>query len=322
VLRNRIRVTLAPEHYGQKKPSDLRQFLRVVSIPWHSLWLNFKTGVAGLFCTYLITGWGSLLMYFGWIYGWQNSFNKNYEEAGYGVIISAIGVALFLFGTFYVLMAQVHHAVCGDRRAFFEFRFIWRLIQARSTAYFWLFVLIVFATIPIEVIRVGVLGENQFGNNENLTNGQVLAAFFAYLCAWSLLYFFPVWLLTRWLMARIYASAVMKVLREGDVPKEQLHPELAKLLDGMEVMPIPRVSTPLAYAVKKGSWWTYRKFVFAAMLVIAILWIFPGRYAGQFLNYVPFTGFMNTELVQVPTVGIIPYHLLTADPQEKGNPQE
>jgi hypothetical protein len=44
-------------------------------------------------------------------------------------------VALFVAAMVYVPMAQVHQAVTGDFRAFFEFRFVGRFIRARLRGY-------------------------------------------------------------------------------------------------------------------------------------------------------------------------------------------
>src|SRR5262249_14615278 len=121
LLRERLRALPAP---GQ--PGRLAQLL---SVPWHSLWRNFKIGFQGLFCTFLLTGWGCLLMLFSWEFGWLNSFNKGYEQAFLGPVTGFLGILLFVAAMFYVPMAQAHHAATGDYRAFFEFRFVWRLIQ-------------------------------------------------------------------------------------------------------------------------------------------------------------------------------------------------
>src|SRR5262249_19689664 len=59
-LRERIRATLQKPGPGGRPPSDLGVFLRWLTIPWFSLWQNFKTGILALFCVYLITGWGCL----------------------------------------------------------------------------------------------------------------------------------------------------------------------------------------------------------------------------------------------------------------------
>src|SRR5438445_5225371 len=42
----------------------------------HSLWLNFRVGVQGIFNTWVLTLPGCALMLFSWYDGWNNSFNK------------------------------------------------------------------------------------------------------------------------------------------------------------------------------------------------------------------------------------------------------
>ena len=59
----------------------MRQAFRALRLPWHALWLNFKIGLQATLCTWLLVGWGCLIMVFSWNFGWLNSFNKGYEES-------------------------------------------------------------------------------------------------------------------------------------------------------------------------------------------------------------------------------------------------
>ena len=98
-------------------------------------WVDLKVGCQALFCTFLLTGWGCGLTWFSWEYGWDNSFNKGYERAALGPLLGVGGILLCTLSLLYVPMAQVHHAVTGDYRAFFDFRFVWRLARARPLSY-------------------------------------------------------------------------------------------------------------------------------------------------------------------------------------------
>src|SRR5262249_22165497 len=141
LLRERIGTALAPGQPGRLG--------RALTVPWHSLWRNFKVGFQGLFCTFLLTGWGCLLMLFSCEFGWLNSFNKGYEQAVLGPVTGLLGIALFIAAMFYVPMAQAHQAATGDYRAFFEFRFVWSLIRARLGAYVGLAFLCVLVSLPL-----------------------------------------------------------------------------------------------------------------------------------------------------------------------------
>jgi hypothetical protein len=313
-LRERIGATLHKPSRGGRPPSDLRVLLRCLTIPWYSLWKNFKTGFLALFCMYLITGWGCLLMYFGWIYGWHNSFHKVYEEAGVGIGISLLGYLLLILALFYVPMAQVHQAVTGEVRAFFQFRFVWRLIQARATAYCWLAAVIALLSVPLELLKIGAAG---FGNDESLSDTQVLHNLQLYLF-WSSVFLFAALLLARRLAARVYASAVLGVLRQGWVTRAELNPKLAAWLDRLEIFPVPLAATtgPERVAMSFIRWCYRVGGIYVVMFFIWLLFV-AKVYVGEFFNYHPVAGFTNHELIQFPTFDLVPEHLRQSADKEQ-----
>src|SRR3954470_13942028 len=74
-------------------------------------------------------------MVFGWEFGWFNSINRWYEQYLIGPGSFLLGMLLFILAMFYVPMAQAHQAATGQARAFFDFRFVRRLVRARLLAY-------------------------------------------------------------------------------------------------------------------------------------------------------------------------------------------
>jgi hypothetical protein len=308
IMRDRVRTTFQTNP-DRRFISQIRHLFRILTIPVHSLWLNFKTGFQGLLCTYLFTGWGCLLMLFGWEYGWLNSFHKGYEASAVGILTSFLGMLLFILAMYYVLMAQVHHAVTGERAAFFDFGFVWKLIQARPTSYCGLVMLMALLSLPIELMKVMVIGGQFFGNNDSLTHGEVLRQFLGYLFLCSLV-FFPMLLLIRGLAARIYSSAVLKVLRSGTVSRSRLHPTLAQWLDDLDIKPVPVAASPGLWTnTKKAIGWMYRnKIVYVLMFVLLFAFI-ARKYVGEFLVNHPVSGLMNHELVQFPTLDVVPFSL-------------
>jgi hypothetical protein len=255
-LRERMRVTLDSPGPDGMPASSFRTLLRFLSLPWHSAWLNLKIGVQGLFCTYLLTGPGCLLMLIGWEFGWLNSFHKGYEQAFVGALTSLGGIALLIAALFYVPMAQLHQAVTGDMRAFFEFRFVWRLIQAYRFAYLILagmlalasFFVIVYKTAP-----VGFDGFNDFWTNAR--DEQIRGYLYLYFLVCSFMGIVAL-LVTRWFAAILYRFAVLKVLREGWVALEELHPTLADWLHRLEIMP-PAPASPgkVRFSLGSATWW-------------------------------------------------------------------
>lgn len=292
-------------------PGWLRQLYRVVRAPFASLVENFKLGVLTVVATTMLVGWGAFLMTASWEFGWLNSFTKGYEVAFVGPITGFAGLFLVTAAMLYVPMAQVHMAVTGDFRAFFEFRFVWRLIRARLTAYCFLAMLNVgfgwvqegLKTAPIFLHEVPA-----WRDASDVALFHAMQQYFLACSAWLLLGL----LVTHLVAARIYRSAVLKVLRRSRVERDMLHPRLADWLDRLGLMPTPE---PVAGAVvrmaRATGRWTYRRVLFT---VLFAWWLAFGvkTYLGEFLHYHPYVGFLNQPLVQVPCVNYMPAALREA----------
>jgi hypothetical protein len=276
-------------------------------VPWHSFWVNLKVGVQGLFCTYLATGWGCLIMLMSWEFGWLNSFHKGYEQAFTGILTGLFGILLFILAMFYVPMAQVHQAATGEARSFFHFRFVWRLIQTRPTAYLGLAALTALASLILEVMRLIPVSEDFLGNVAATdAEGLKILTYYYLGCALGL---FVILLFLRWLATVIYRSAVLKALRQGRVTRDELHPVLANWLDRLEMMPIPLATIPgLGQAVRVTTRWSYRRFVYVFLFLIWFLYV-ARFYTGYFLAADGIMGFLNHPLVQFPCFDYVPAHL-------------
>jgi hypothetical protein len=309
LLRERMGTVLRREEPSGKPPSRVRLAVRALTVPGHSAWLNFKTGVQALLCTFLVTGLGCLMMYFGWEHGWLNSFHKGYEQAFIGALVSLLGIFLFVLSLIYVPMAQIHQAVTGEARAFFDFRFIWRLIQARLTAYCGVAALVVLVALPLEVLKIL---PRIFGDDESLSDGEVLTFLRWYLFGCCLV-LFPILLLARRLVARVYRSAVLKVLSQGTVTRAELHPVLAGWLDRLDLTPVPQAGpTGLAWAVVAGSRWSYRRLLYGLLFLIWLAFV-AQTYVSEFFQRHRGSGFLNHVLIQFPAFDFVPQRLVNGE---------
>src|SRR5262249_9007110 len=148
----------------------------------------------------------------------------------------------------YVPMAQVHQAVTGDFRAFFDFRFVWRLIRVRLGSYVLFAALFLDIAVAVEVLKTlpgGMDGYYDFFTDRSPR--QLLRIFQAYslVCSFFLLLCL---LATRLVALRLYREAVLSVLRRGWVTREQLHPRLAGWFARLELF--PEVRRPAAGSVR------------------------------------------------------------------------
>jgi Protein of unknown function (DUF4013) len=316
---HRIQQEMKAPTWDGEPPGFLRLAARAVVVPVRALWLNFWVGLKALFCTYSLTCWGCLLMTWAWEYGGLNSFNKGYEQAWVGQTFSLLGVLLFVAALFYVPMAQVHQAVTGDMRAFFDFRFLWQLIRARLTAYVIYAGLFIGIALVFEMLKTAPLFMPWCDLSGDPTPAELrtcLACLAAYYLVCGFLLFLTL-LLTRRVAVSIYCSAVLKVLRRGRVRHEELHPKLGRWLDRMGVLPavIPQREGAVL-ALRKTGRLFYR---WALWTVLFFLWMgfaAPKQYVGESLNYHPVLGFMNHPMIQFPAFDYIPYsNFIGASPE-------
>lgn len=306
-LRERIGAVMRCPGPGGRPPSGLRLFGRALTIPWHGLWLNFKTGLAGLFCTFVLTGWGCLLMVFGWEYGWLTSINRYYEQHYVGLSAWLLGALLFILAMFYVPMAQAHQAATGQARAFFEFRFVRRLVRARLTAYVGLAALTGLASLILSLVVLQTVSDD-FPGNALPTAREGFEAYWRYLFTASL-FLFPLYLLLRFVAAVIYRSAVLKALRQGTVTRDELNSVLAHWLERLELKVIPTAQTVgLTWYARLTTRFAYRRVLFTLLF---LLWqAFVVRLsAAYFFRSHPAMGWLNQPMVQMPCFDFMPDHL-------------
>jgi hypothetical protein len=296
---------LAPTADGEP-PLWPRIAARAVVSPFRSLWLNFKIGVQALLCIFLLTGWGCLFMTFSWEFGWLNSFNKGYEQFAVGPLTGVVGILLFSLAMCYVPMAVIHQAVTGDVWAFFDFRFVWRLVRARLSAYVVLAALSAGVSAFLQILKTAPLFfDDTIDFWTDLSDAQLHDALVQYYLAGCFVLFIGL-LVTHLLAAHIYRSAVLKVLRRGRVSHDQLHPRLADWLDRLDLL--PTVQPPpqgLVRVLRTTGRAGYRRLLFAALFLTWVGYVFS-VYVAEFLNYHPYVGFMNHPLVQAPYFNYVP----------------
>jgi hypothetical protein len=309
-LRERIGALMSRPGPDGRPAGALRLIGRALTVPWHSFWVNFKTGLAGIFCTYLLTGWGCLLMVFGWEFGWFNSINRYYEQYLIGPGLFFLGLLLFILAMFYVPMAQAHQAATGQARAFFEFRFVRRLVRARLTAYVGLAMLMGFASFVLTIVVIaGTLNPEFLWNDATLSPQEVRAGFWLYLFLFTLLLLFPLYLLQRYVAAVIYRSAVLKALRKGTVTRAELNPVLAGWLEKLDLKVVPRLETAgLGWYARLTTRFAYRRVLFT---VLFFVWLFFATrlLLHHFLRAHPVVTYMNQPMIQMPCFDFIPEHL-------------
>jgi hypothetical protein len=309
--RERIFATLDRQTRGNTVLGFFRAAVSIVTLPVHSLWLNFKTGVTGLFATYMLTGWGCSMMLFSWYFGWLNSFNKGYEDAFLGALFGLFGSFMLILALIYVPMAQAHQAAAGEISAFFQFRIVTRLILARLTAYVMLTAGFAFLALLIAVPRFFTASDD-FWPNKAATPQEGFVLLELWWLAWTVPFFFAI-LLLRSLSALIYRSAMLKAVRAGTILISDLPPRLALWFDKLEIVPQAQVPEHvLVTALKTTISWKYRAFMFGVMFFIWLLFVM-WFYFGYFIIFNEYRGVLNHPVVQVPCIDWTPWHLVRGE---------
>lgn len=321
-VRERFRAILRRPGPDGQPPGLLRWLGRLLTVPWYSLWLNLKIGLQGLFCTFLLTGWGCLV--FSWEFGWLNFWSKDYEQAPLGPITGFFSVGLFILAMLYVPMAQIHQAVAGHPRAFFEFRLIWKLIHVRLTASVGLALLFALAGLLVQILKTAPA---VFGNSpalEAASTEEVREILQNYLLGCSFVLFLNL-LLLRGVAASIYRSAVLKALHRGRIHSADLPPVIAEWLKYLDLDRQPLKEPTGMKRALRGTGRTLYRVAMYGLLILTWSFFTAQVYVGEFFNYHPalavfneldpyanthpFVGFANHPLVQLPCFDFVPKHL-------------
>ncbi len=274
---------------------------------FHSLWINLRTGFIGIMNTWALTLPGCVIMYFSWYDGWNNSFNKGYEQAVVGPSTGFLGIFLFILAMLYVPLAQVRQAVSNDIRSFYDYRLIASIVRRRWLACCGLAALYSAIFIPISILTIlPMYFPNMKPEILGYTNQQQLEFLNRYYF-WGAIVLFPAFLFVRTVAARIYARGLLKNIKDGVAKREWLCEWERKALERVELL--HEGSEPKRHPIIALAGGTSRLiFTGTAAFVVVFLWftMVAQVYIAQFLNYVPWGGWLNHPLVHLPWIRFIP----------------
>ncbi len=193
----------------------------------------------------------------------------------------------------------------------YQWRIVWRVVRHRWLACLLLAGVYSLASIPIAVQRIR---PQSFPLAKQLSADALSVLSTAQVERQLGLYFLGAgivgvggYILVRWLAARIYAGGVLRAVRAHDVPVFALtatqHAALGKLGHLHAPPSLPRHPV-LDFAGRAAS----LALRFAAGFAFVFVWFtFTAQiYVSQFLNYIPFVGWINQPLVQLPWIKYMP----------------
>jgi hypothetical protein len=282
----------------------------ITKFPFHSLWLNFKIGFLGLFNTYALTLIPCLLWQFAWHAGWNNSFNKIYEQAHVGALTGLTGIFLFSLVMMYVPMAQVRQAVTGEWKTFYHFQTNWRLIRSCWFYYAMLALLFSIISIPVTVFKTApgffVQGNPALINATDAELLQLLNRYFFF----ASFFCFAGFVIVRLAAVRVYVTAVKMALHRNLISLDSLTLFEQNIIQTMGGDQQEDIEEP--HMIMQVSKWMGRKMKAAVcMVLIFVIWVtFSFQiYVSEFLNYHPSRAWLNQPLVQMPAFRYVPSHL-------------
>jgi len=250
---------------------------------------------------------GCMLWLFAWYDGWNNSFNKGYEQAPVGPLTGLLGILLFISAMFYVPLAQARQASTGDWRSFYDFRLIAGLARRHWLACLILAALYSLVSVPVMILKTAPIFFTQ--NNptvSDFTTAQALKQLNGYYFFAAMLVF-PGYVILRLAAARIYAGGILAGVQAGHVPVaalgEKERQELQRL-DLIQVNP-PRARHVLLRVARTTGAWAMRC---AAVAAAGFVWFsFVAQiFISEFFMYHPGIGWLNQPLVQLPWFHYLP----------------
>lgn len=250
-----------------------------------SLATNAKLGLQGIANTWAVTLPGSVLWFFSWYDGWNNSFHKGYEQYYVGPGLGWLGIGLFIAAMTYLPTAQARQAVTGDWRSFYDFRLVRAVIRRQRLASLGLALAYAAMAWPLMALKTAPLFFDRSPTYATWSDEEVVrvAATFYFACCFLV---FPMYVGVRLLAARMYASGVVKAVRAGDVDVAALSAVERGALGRMGLLGrVDREPRPILVAAPLGAMaWAGRAVVLAAIPLVWFLFV-AQIYVGEFLNY-------------------------------------
>jgi hypothetical protein len=191
--------------------SALPQLANTVRFPgwWKGLWDTICSAFKAIFAVSLaILPFGTILLVSWWA-GWENSFNKGYEQAWVGPVLALVGIALAMFTLVHLPMALAHHAAEQRVGAIWEVGLIRQLIGRVRWRYLMLTLVTVVLSGPIFLLQIlPTFVENISPELSTASPAEIEAFVFRYYGAATLYLVLALFVLRRW-AARLYTRAAL-----------------------------------------------------------------------------------------------------------------
>ncbi|MCG8547222.1 MAG: hypothetical protein MJE12_23740 [Alphaproteobacteria bacterium] len=295
------------QNYKPMPPAKLERMRRIA---WHagvlferasgSLWSNLRNGVKALLTLWIVTLPAGLLWLVAWWSGWNNSFNKGYEQAWVGPVLGVTAILMFSAVMFFVPMAQARQAVTGGWRDFFELRLVVRLIAQRPGRYLGLAAVIAVLSMPVIFLQALPLAFpgwiDGYADPSRAQAMQAADGFYVFAAAYVLLAVVGI----RMIAARVYALALLDCLNAGNIPIAKLGAVERIALSRFNLLPVTtgRWTNGAGTGARR---WTAQVWRWALLALVPLVWIVfaASLFVTQFLHY-DWVTWINQPLIHLP----------------------
>ena len=286
-----------------EQPSVRRNSERIFG----SLWLNLRLGIQASFNTSVLTLPGCLIMAVAWSAGWQNSFNKGYENAWYGPVGFITGMILFSLSMCYVPLAQARQAVTGNWKSFYDFKIIYRVLQRRWLGGLGVAVVTALASALAAVFKMAPVVFQYIPQLRDLPPLQALVALERYFWVAGAVQF-GLLLLCRTVAARVYANGLSEAYQRGTIGEGDLGEFEWHALRRLGLLE-PKARQRRTWPRRLASWLATRTGQISAAAAMLTVWFALSFWVliTEFIAKTEFgRGTWNQPLIQLPWVNYTP----------------
>ncbi len=304
---------LLSEHFGEilsaTKGAAFRfQIAGILRAFSGSLGTNLKTGFLITLNSFLVTLPGGMIMMFSWYSGWDNSFNKGYEQAEIGPLWGLIGIFLFMAAMTYIPIAQARQAITGSTRSFWSYRKVRDVIRARpitclalSGGYAFLGAIFMVAVIALAFVGNG-------DSFEEKSSAEIISYLNVYYFLWGAFFIVPGFIILKLIAGRIYASASYDAIVTSRWQKEEITDREQKIFEHARVAETPPALPGLMRTSLTAFSLIGRLFLRTTTFLLLLLLALE-LYVAQFFTFEPATNWLRQPMVQLPWYRSIPKHL-------------
>ncbi len=280
----------------------------IVRVLFGSLGTNLKTGFLITFNSFLVTLPGGLIMMFSWYSGWDNSFNKGYEQAEIGPLWGLLGIFLFMAAMTYIPIAQARQAITGSTRAFWSSRKVRDVIRARPVTCLALSGGYTFlgAIFMVAVIALAFVGNGD--SFEEKSSAEIISYLNLYYFFWAAFFIVPGFVVLKLIAGRIYASASYDAIVTSRWKKDEVTDREQKIFEHAQVAETPPALPGLMRTSLTAFSFIGRLLLRAATFLLLLLLALE-LYVAQFFTFEPATNWLRQPMVQLPWYRSIPKHL-------------